>query len=195
MTGLPEAWLVEGHQTFASIENLDTALHVAAPTGPANEFGEPQPDDLLGAPRTIIAVFEPKLSYHHAQANRILPKSRYFRISIYRGRPGTGSLIETVASMRKHDYDDVNLDRSEFTYRVISGAPAGTYLVLAPLTSLAQIDDGMLHLPSYAEPLAGQWSDQEIGREHLLFRVDPRLSYVSAGFAGDDSAFWNPQRQ
>jgi len=29
----------------------------------------------------------------------------------------------------------------------------------------------------------------------VLFRIDPRLSYVSAQFAGADSAFWNPQRQ
>jgi hypothetical protein len=29
----------------------------------------------------------------------------------------------------------------------------------------------------------------------LLFRIDPRLSYVSADFAGDDSTFWNPQRR
>ena len=35
MTGLPETWLVEGHQTFASIEDLDTALRSATPTGPA----------------------------------------------------------------------------------------------------------------------------------------------------------------
>src|SRR6202453_4924568 len=63
MTGLPETWLVEGHQTFASIEDLATALHAAVPAGPANEFGEPQPDELLGAPRTIIAIYQPKFSY------------------------------------------------------------------------------------------------------------------------------------
>ena len=69
------------------------------------------------------------------------------------------------------------------------------FLVLAPLTSLRQIDDGMLRLPSYFEPIPDGSSDGEIGREHLLFRVDPRMSYVSPGFAGEDAAYWKPQRQ
>jgi hypothetical protein len=195
MTGLPETWLVEGHQTFASIEDLDTALRAAASTGPANEFGEPQPDELLGAPRTIIAIYQPKFSYRPIEAKRNRSKSRYFRVSIYRAKPGSTDLMEMVAATRKRAYDDVGLDRSELAYRVISGAPAGTYLVLAPLTSLRQIDDGILHLPSYAEPVSGQDSNQYVGSEYLLFRIDPRLSYVSADFAGEDSAFWNPQRQ
>src|SRR5580700_1693572 len=195
MTGLPETWLVEGHQTFASIEDLDTALHAAASTGPANEFGETQPDELLGAPRNIIATYQPKFSYRPGEAKRNLSKSRYFRISIYRAKPGSTDLMETVASTRRREYDDVNLDRPELAYRVISGAPAGTYVVLAPLTSLRQIDEGMLRLPSYAEPVWDQQSTPEVGREHLLFRVDPRLSYVSVDFAGDESGFWNPQRQ
>ena len=41
----------------------------------------------------------------------------------------------------------------------------------------------------------GRKSDAEIGREHLLFRVDPQVSYVSPAFAGDDAEFWNPRRQ
>jgi hypothetical protein len=195
MTGPPETWLVEGHLSFGSIEDLDAALHAAAPTGPANQFGESQPDELLGAARTMVAIYQPRLSYRPGEAHRNLPKSRYFRISIYRAKPGTNDLMEAVASARRQEYEGVNLDRAELTYRVTSGAPAETYLVLAPLTSLRQIDEGMLRLPSYAEPTSGQLSNTEIGREHLLFRIDPRLSYVSADFAGDDSAFWNPQRQ
>jgi hypothetical protein len=30
----------------------------------------------------------------------------------------------------------------------------------------------------------------EIGREHLLFRLEPRLSYVSEDFAAVDTSFW-----
>jgi hypothetical protein len=105
MTGLPESWLVEGHQTFASIEDLDTALRAAAPAGPANQSGEPQPDELLGAPRTIIAIYQPKFSYRPGEAKRSLSKSRYFRISIYRAKPGSADLMETVAAVRATIYD------------------------------------------------------------------------------------------
>jgi hypothetical protein len=33
-------------------------------------------------------------------------------------------------------------------------------------------------------------ADIELSREHLLFRVEPRLSYVSDDFAAGDQAFW-----
>jgi hypothetical protein len=116
-------------------------------------------------------------------------------VSIYRLKPGMHDVMETLQSVRRHDYDGVNLDRPELAYRVISGAPASTFLVLAPLFSLRQVDEGMLRLPSYLEPLGDIGSPGEIGREHLLFRVDPALSYVSPAFAGDEADYWKPRRQ
>lgn len=196
ITGLPETWLIEAHPNFASIEDLDLALHAHAPAGPANQFGEAQPgDELLGAPRTLVATYLPGYSYRPGEAARSLPKARYFRVSIYRVRPGTTDFMNSLQSQRRHDYDEVNLDRPELAYRVISGAPAGTYLVLAPLTSLRQIDEGLLRLPAYLEPAADQQSENALGREHLLFRVDPQISYVSPGFAGGDAEYWKPARQ
>ena len=58
----------------------------------------------------------------------------------------------------------------------------------------------MAETPVYAEAIAearaktaGQVSAEcEISREHLLFRVEPRLSYVSDGFAAGDPQFWRP---
>jgi hypothetical protein len=196
ITGLPETWLIETHPNFASIEDLDLALRAHSPARPANQFGEPlSADELLGAPRTLIATYLPNHSYRPGEATRSLPKARYFRVSIYRVKPGTIDFMNSLQSQRRRDYDEVNLDRPELAYRVISGAPAGVYLVLAPLTSLRQIDEGLLRLPSYLEPAADQQSDNALGREHLLFRVDPQISYVSPGFAGGDAEYWKPARQ
>jgi hypothetical protein len=197
MTGVPETWYMEPHQTFASIEALDRALQTVAPPAPANQFGEAQ-DELLGAPRTMIAQYEPRFGYRPGETIRALPKSRYLRISIYRVRPGGDSAISTLTQARRGVYDNVNLDRPDVVYRVISGAPSGTFLVLAPMPSLASVDDAMQRLPSYSEPFSSVENagvmDSIIGREHLIFRMDPRLSYVSADFAGDDASFWKPQK-
>jgi hypothetical protein len=196
MTGLSETWLIEAHQNFASIEDLDLALRANATAGPSNQFGEARPaDEMLGSPRTLLATYQPSYSYRPGEATRNLPKARYFRVSIYRVRPGTTDFMSFLQSQRRRDYNDVNLDRSELAYRVISGAPASTYLILAPLTSLRQIDDGLLRLPSYLEPAADQQSENALGWEHLLFRVDPQISYVSPGFAGGDAEYWKPRRQ
>jgi hypothetical protein len=60
------------------------------------------------------------------------------------------------------------------------------------------MDDAVASLPLYAENLAkaevkaaDKVSEKlEMNREHLLFRVEPRISYVSDDFAEADPEFW-----
>jgi hypothetical protein len=98
--------------------------------------------------------------------------------------------------------DSVNLDRPDLAYQVISGAPSGTFIFLAPLASLKTMDEGVAETPVYAEATAAARAktaskvsaDGEISREHLLFRVEPRMSYVSDDFAEADRQFWRANR-
>jgi hypothetical protein len=60
------------------------------------------------------------------------------------------------------------------------------------------MDEGVPDVPAYAAPVgdaraqaAPKAADIELSREHLLFRVEPRLSYVSDDFAAGDQAFWH----
>ena len=100
--------------------------------------------------------------------------------------------------MRRATADVINLDRPELAYQVFSGAPAGTFVFIAPIISLRNFDDGRNPVPVFAEGLASARakdgskiaSDTEISREHLLFRVEPRISYVSSEFADADPEFW-----
>jgi hypothetical protein len=189
-TGLLETWFVELHQTFAGIESLDQAL---APLPPGR--GD---DGLINPPRTMIAQFRPAWSYREDQAIRTPLRARYFHVSLIRIRPGTAADYGELVNLRRQSQDSVNLDRPELAYEVIFGAPAETYVFLAPLVSLLSLDEGVASTPPYAEGIADARSkarakiapDAEISRENLLFRVEPRLSYVSDEFAGADPAFW-----
>lgn len=96
---------------------------------------------------------------------------------------------------RQARLDSVNLDKPEIAYQVIAGAPFGTYIFLSPL-SLKFLDNGRPSIPFYAEDpdtnarkLA---SETEVLREHLWFRISPRISHVSEEFALQDQAFWHP---
>jgi hypothetical protein len=61
---------------------------------------------------------------------------------------------------------------------------------------LRTLDDGLAQLSARAESMAaaratqGPRSEAEISREHLLLRVDPRISYVSDTFAQGNPGFW-----
>jgi hypothetical protein len=198
MTGLPETWFMELHQTFGSLEDLDRGLTAVTPLRLSDDPADPLHDDVLAPSRTMIASYRPGWSYRPEQAIRMFPRARYFHVSIYRIRPGTESDFGTLVKLRRANLDSVNLDRPDIAYEVISGEPSGTFIFLAPITSLKTFDEGVANTPVYAEGLADARStaraklapDTELSREHLLFRVEPRLSYVSDAFASVDPDFW-----
>jgi hypothetical protein len=196
-TGQPQTWTLELHNNFASIEDLDQAVS-ATPLAPLprDAFGQPM-EDLLAGPRTMIALYEHEWSYRPDEAIRLLPKARYVSVTIHRVRVGLEGDFEVLVHLRKLTNESVNLNRPELVYHVFSGAPAGIYLIVAPLVNLRAMDDGVADVPAFAAPVADarakaapKAADLEIGREHLLFRVEPRLSYVSDDFAAGDETFW-----
>ena len=185
ITGGPEAWQIELHQAFASIEDLDKAM---GPVGSSH--------------RTWIAFYRPGWSYRADQAIRMFPRAHYFHVTIYRVRPDAENDLGELVKLRRIGSDSVNLDRPDLAYQVVSGAPSGTFVFLAPLASLKTMDEGVAETPVYAEAAAAARAktaskvsaDGEISREHVLFRVEPRMSYVSDGFAEADRGFWRPNR-
>jgi len=198
VTGLPETWLVESHYSFASVEELDQRISALAPVRALNDAGDPLQDDALYPSRTMLALYRPNWSYRPDQAIRMFPRARYFQVSLYRIRPGTEAEFSELIRLRRATADVINLDRPDLAYQVISGAPAGTFVFLSPITSLRNFDDGVNSVPVFAEGLASAKakdgnkiaSETEISREHLLFRVEPRISYVSSEFADVDPDFW-----
>jgi hypothetical protein len=195
ITGLPETWGIELHQTFAEIEDLDRAL-VSAPVNGAN-YAQPTAEDILAPSRTMILLYQPGWSYRPQEAVRRFPRARYFHVSIYRMQPGSEADLGELMRLRRHEMDSVNLDRPDLVYRVVSGAPSGTYIILSPMLSLKPLDDGVAKLPVFAEPLAAaeaastkNAASKELRREHLLMRVEPSQSYVSDDFAVPDKEFW-----
>ena len=198
ITGPPEAWQIESHQSFASIEDLDKAV---GPVSPLTSPSGPLQEDTLALSSTLIAFYRPGWSYRADQAIRMFPRAHYFHVTIYRVRPDAENDLGELVKLRRVSSDSVNLDRPDLAYQVISGAPSGTFIFLAPLTSLKTMDEGVAETPVYAEATAAARAktasrvsaDGEISREHMLFRVEPRMSYVSDDFAEADRQFWRPK--
>lgn len=197
VTGLPETWSVESHYSWASVEDLDRGLAAAGYRLPDSP-GDLMQDDVLSPSRTMLATFRPGWSYRADQAIRLFPRARYFQVVIYRIRAGTESDFSELIRLRRLSADSVNLDRPDMAYSVISGAPSGTYIFLSPIVSLRTLDEGVANVPAWAEGLFEERKkarnaiapEAQLSREHLLFRVEPRVSYVSDEFAVADEKFW-----
>jgi hypothetical protein len=186
ITGPAETWLLETHDSFGSIEAVHEVVHSAMPEKDAGFLS----GDVLAQAKTLIAVYRPGFSYRPDQAARMLPRTRYFSVSLYRIRPGADGDFSELLRARKDMFDSINLDRPEIAYQIVSGTPSTTYLLLAPLTSLKSLDEALGRRPLRAEPRNKAGSDFELSRSQLLFRVQPRMSYVSDEFASEALEFW-----
>lgn len=200
VTGYPESWFVEMHGSWASIEELDKRL-AAVGYRATESVGAVAGDDVLAPARTMIAAFRPSWSYRPDQAIRNFPRARYCQVTIYRVRAGSERDFGDLIRLRRARQDSVNLDRPDLAYSVISGAPSGTFIFISPVLSLRTMDDGVADIPTWAEGIAEAHSkaraqvsqSAELMREHLLFRVEPKISYVSEGFTSGDPEFWRPK--
>ena len=196
VTGLPESWFLVSHPNFGSLEDLDRALGaIGAPQSAASAEGGQ--DELLAPARTLLGAYQPQWSYRPEQASRMFPQARYFYVTIYRLRNGTEAAFATLADLRRANLESSNVARPDIAYEVISGAPHGTYIFVSPIVSLRAVDDGTPDTPQYALGLAdaraeakAKTAPSDISREHLLFRVEPRFSYVSDEFAAGNEGFW-----
>jgi hypothetical protein len=198
ITGPAETWHIEAHNSFGSIEEINQSVHsITLDREPADRFDRLS-GALLAQSRTLIAIYRPGFSYRPDQAARMLPRTRYFSVTLYRIRPGADGDFSELLKARKDFFDSINLDRPEIAYQIISGAPAATYLLLTPLTSLSTLDEGLGRRVTRSESRpagaanAGNksGSDIELSRSQLLFRVQPQLSYVSDEVASEAPEFW-----
>ena len=197
ISGMPDSWLTELHDSFGSVEDVEKAIAPSTPLDTSPVYS----DDVLPASRIWIALYRPNLSHRSDEATKMLPKARYFLFSLYRIRPGGEAGFIDLIRQRRTRFESLNIDRPEIAYQILSGAPAGTYLFLSPLTSLRTLDDALAKSPGYSESYretsaaAAQRSaaDIEIGHENFLLRIDPRMSYVSDDFVSVDPDFWNPK--
>jgi hypothetical protein len=187
VTGISETWLLEGHDSFQSIEDLDKAIQSVLPPGGSGPPDRPEQTSL-------IALYRPNWSYRPDLAIKAFAKARYFQVSIRRIRPGADSDFGDLMKMRQSGLDRINLDRPDIVYQVVSGAPAEMFIVLAPLPSLKTIDDALVRVAGTAE--SGQRpgnkivADIELSRENLLLRIEPRISWVNQSFVEADPEFW-----
>lgn len=197
VSGPDEAWLMELHDSFASIEEVDQALASTRPARNSNASANLASDDLLAPARLLIALYRPGLSYRPDEAAKNLPKAHYLLISIYRIRPGNEAAFSEIVKLRRARSDSINLDRPEIAYEVVAGSMSGTYVFVAPFPTLKTLDDGLARTPAYAEGVRDASKkaagETEVSQERLLLRIEPGLSYVSDDFASADPEFWNPK--
>jgi hypothetical protein len=201
LSGVPETWILESHDSFASVEAATTFVE----NTPAVKWWLGQYEAQSGASvtevRRMLAIYRPDLSYRGDQFAQDLPKTRYVSVVLVRLVPARDSDFAEAVRLVKGAYEKSASDQPLVIYQVISGAPGPSYLFFAPMVSLKAMDDAPARGKAMREALgednaakALKTSAEVTGAsESFLFALNPRLSYVSKEFAGVDPDFWIPK--
>ncbi len=201
MSGEPETWIVESHDSFASVE----AAAAFVENTPAVKWWLGQYEAQSGASvtqvRRLLAIYRPDLSYRGDRLAQDLPKMRYVSVVMMRLVPARDADFAEVVRLVKGAYEKSGSDQPLIVYQLVSGAPSPCYLFLSPMVSLKTMDDSPARGRAMREALGEEAAAKTLktsaevtaSSESFLFALNPRLSYVSKDFAAVDPDFWTPK--
>ncbi|HLY19979.1 MAG TPA: hypothetical protein VKR61_22280, partial [Bryobacteraceae bacterium] len=193
-----EAWFLEPYESFGGMEKARADVQSSAIASDL-EVANATDGELRTGSRTWLAVFRGELSYHAAEAVSNMAKCRHMSTTILRIKYGHDGNLVQAARLLISGYEKSSSSQPVLAYQVLSGAPAGTYLLFQPMESLARVDEAPARTAA-ARQVMGERDRQHFdalaaelvqSSEALLFEFNPRMSYVSKEFAAGDPDFWN----
>lgn len=197
MSGPTQAWFLERHDSYEAMEKA-IKMGQAEPLKSTLAQLETQDGDLRSSERSMIATYQKDLSY--LPGPPLGSKARYYSITTTRIRPGHAEDFAEMRKLSNAASTKAGAKRRLVIYSVISGAPAGTYLILSAADSLAALDPAALSMPMLeafgAENQARYrklQSDIVISTENALFGINPKMSNPPKDYISADPDFWAPK--
>ena len=197
LTGVPEAWFISPWASHAAQgesmkrENANTTLGAEL-----NRLSRADAD-LLDGLRIIQAAARTDLS---SGTYPDLTKQRFWEISIFRVRPGHEAEFAAAAKAYGSASRRAAPNTSYRVFEVVAGMITPTYLVFSSVAEYGMFDGMMadnmktMQGANTEEQAALQkaFADAILSVETNRFRLDPRMSFVSAAVRATDPTFWNP---
>jgi len=153
-------------------------------------------EDLHTSNRSMVAVYHPELSHNP----RTSPRVRYVSLSTFRVKIGhygdwmrlTAMYIDAVKKMKG--------DRHWAVYEAVGGAPAGTFIILTSLESLAELDATLAASAEFPKAMGEKLGDFEklsaAAVESIttnIYQIDPRMTNPPEAFLAADPGFWSQE--
>lgn len=196
MTGPNEAWFISPWDSYAAWSKSMQRDEANAELSAELERLSMADAEHLNDMRLIEAVARPDLS-HGAYPD--MNKVRFWEITIFRVRPGHEAQFAAAAKAYKAAAGRAAPKVRWRLYEVNAGLPGPTYLVFSSTESFAEFDEmlasgeGLMKGMTAEETAVLQkfFSEGLINAESNKYRLDPKMSYVSAETKAADPAFWS----
>jgi len=199
LSGVGDAWFLTGYPSLEAMETDRRNIDKNAALSAEFERLDEQDAQFRTNQRQMIARFADDLSY---QPSVDIPHMRYFDVITFRVRPGHEAQFGEAARLIRDAYMKAKTPNVHWaTYAVMSGAPAGTYLVFIPMKSLKEIDASMEAEKDFMMALGEDGgkklekiaSEAYVSMESSIYAFSPRMSYVPKEWEDADAAFWKPK--
>ncbi len=159
--------------------------------------------DSLHESQTVMhAIFRADLSYH-PNTREQTGRARYFNYTNLRTNIGRGVDWADYTKQTNAAREKAGLDEHTVVYQVLSGAPAGTFLILSTARSLSELDDNVRGNAARNQKLtaalggesvaaARRKTNSEIVAQSVtgLYAIDRATSRPRPEFVAADPEFW-----
>lgn len=194
VTGPTEAWFMSAYDSFAALEEENDRLAKNAALAKALEMADDQDAQFRTGTRTIVAELQEDASYRMRPS---VQDMRYIHVTTIRVRPGWGNAFDETRKAVKAAHEKANVDEHWALYRVVSGMPVGTYLMLQGSMSLKE-EDTDPHTQAYRDALGDEGReklqqfqrDGVLGTDTALFEISPQMSNVPDEWIKARPDFW-----
>jgi hypothetical protein len=199
MTSNRQAWFVTPWESFGAAEKAGKAMDANAVLAAEQAQLSTQDGELISDVNGIWATLQKDISY---RTDWDTAKMRYFVVTTVRLNPGYGAEYESIRKLVNEAHDKAKVDEHWGIYQVQVGASAGTYLIFAPMASMAEMDKlDEMHGKAYQEALGEQTRQRlrdftRVGvksSETQIFSFSPKMSFLSKEFMARDPEFWSPK--
>jgi hypothetical protein len=195
MTGPNDAWWMSAWSSFKEYDDANVAMAKNKElTAAISQYSAKDAEYVSDAVGSMWAL-RPDLSYRDTVDWSAM--HAYEMITV-RARPGHSDDLKRIAERLAATHKAAGTSAHWAMYQGTLGVPDGTYLVIVPHKSVADIDVGMKEDALFAKALGEAGgkeleklsSDGVISVETNLFAVNAKMSYVSKEWRVADADFW-----
>jgi hypothetical protein len=194
VTGPTEAWFLSSYDSYAALEQENDMVAKNASLSKALEMADDQDAQFRTGTRTVIAELQEDLSYRMRPS---VQDMRYMHVTTIRVRPGWGTAFDDIRKLVKAAHEKANVDEHWAMYEVVSGMPAGTYLMMQGSMSLKD-EDTDPHTQAYRDAMGDEGRakvqqfqrDGVLGADTALFEISPQMSNVPDEWLKARPDFW-----
>ena len=189
-----EAWFVQPAASYSAMGEAMAREQDPALSGELDRLRRAD-GDLISGLRTIELRARPDLS---RGTYPDIGKQRFWEITVFRMRPGGGSVFAEVAKMYGSASEKAGRTIGYRVYEVTAGMPTPTFFVFSSVASFADFDKLLAEdeatLKASTPDAFKAFDEKLMNSETYRMQLSPQMSYVPKEVRESDPAFWMPKK-